>query len=93
MRVFEAPDGIGQAHQQFLGLEVEAGGLGEEEAAALVEAAVHGVFDERRPGHALDDEAVGDFEYAVGGVGGHRRLGGENAEGGDGEGRQEPAGA
>ena len=58
--IFEQADAVGRVFQKFVGLEVQPGGLGHEEPAAIVEARHHRVLHQRRPGHQLDDEAVRD---------------------------------
>ncbi len=67
VRRFEDCDRVSKFLQQLLRVEVLAGVLGEEEAAGVVEAAVQRVLHQRRSGDALDDEAVGNVEDALGG--------------------------
>ena len=53
---------LGGSFRSCVGLEVQAGGLGHEEPAAVVEAGHHRVLHERRGRHLLDDEAVRNAE-------------------------------
>ena len=57
---FEAADEVGAILAELVELEIETGGLRDEQPALVVEAGHHRMLDQRRPGDAFDDEAWGD---------------------------------
>ena len=72
--VLDHADEVGAGGVELSIVPVEAGALGEEEAAALVEAAHHGVANQRSLGCGSDGEAFGNREGGgVAGVEGRRQ--------------------